>query len=314
MPKELVLVTPVIKEPVLRAIGVWKDCVTNRYVQFGGRATRSEFWQFAAVESAASFVLAITVIGPVVFAIATLLPSLAAASRRLHDAGKSALLLAIPAALWLAGALAFALAAGTGAFGPAAFASLCMGLGSAAGVVLAYLMAQPSSESAKYGAAPSPLPGRCEFELKDAFVSGIRHYFDFNGRMQRHEFWFFLAGASLLLDLIAAFAAIPVLGELFELLGTLCWLFFIIPVISAVVRRLRDIGINPLFALFLPVLVLAAIAAGFAALALTAAFGILGFVMGFLLVIAIWVVGLGWFAAVLAMPKDSEHGNAEASR
>ena len=66
-------------------------------------------------------------------------------------------------------------------------------------------------------------------------------------------------------DLLAALSSLPYLGELFELVGTLAWLFFIIPVISAVVRRLRDIGINPIFALLLPVLVLAAIAAAFAA-------------------------------------------------
>ncbi len=304
--KEHPVVIPSIKEPVAGAFSIWKADITGKYVEFRGRASRSEFWQFMAVECAIAFALAITVIGPVVFVLATLLPTLAVTSRRLHDAGLSALFILIPAALWLAGMASAGAAAGLGAYPLIGFAKFTLALGSASGVALYYLLARPSSASDKYGAAPRELPVRFEFELKEAFASGIRHYFDFNGKAQRHEFWFFIAGVALILDLLAAFSSLPYLGELFELVGTLAWLFFIIPVISAVVRRLRDIGINPIFALALPVLVLAAIAAAFASVALSAAFGIPGFAMGFLLVLAIWYVGLGYFAAVLAMPRDSE--------
>lgn len=299
------MVIPSIKEPVAGAFSIWKADITGKYVEFSGRASRSEFWQFMAVECAIAFALAITVIGPLVFVLATLLPALAAASRRLHDAGLSALLLLIPAALWLAGMASAGAAAGLGLPSLASLARLALALGSASGTALCCLLAMPSSASERYGASPKALPGRFEFELKEAFASGIRHYFDFNGRAQRHEFWFFLAGVALILDLLAALSSLPFLGGFFELSGTLAWLFFIIPVISAVVRRLRDIGINPVFALALPVLVLAAIAAAFAAAALSAAFGIPGFAMGFLLVLAIWYVGLGFLAAVLAMPGDS---------
>lgn len=304
--KEHPVIIPSVKEPALGAFSIWKADITSKYLDFGGRASRSEFWQFMAVECAIAFALAITIIGPVVFVLATLLPSLAVTSRRLHDAGMSALLMLIPIGLWAAGA-AFA-GAGTAmaSYGTLRFAWLVLALASASGVALYYLLARPSDASDKYGAAPSHLPGRFELELKDAFLSGIRHYFDFSGKMRRHEFWFFAAGVALVLDLLGALSSMPVLGGLFELMATLCWLFFIIPFISAVVRRLRDIGINPLFALFLPVLVLAAIAAVFAAIALSAAFGVPGFAMGFLLILAIWYVGLGYFAAVLAMPQNSE--------
>jgi uncharacterized membrane protein YhaH (DUF805 family) len=66
-----------------------KTCLT-KYADFNGRAVRSEYWWFA---------LAIFIVGAVcqaihpaiagVFYLATLLPSLAAATRRLHDTNRS---------------------------------------------------------------------------------------------------------------------------------------------------------------------------------------------------------------------------------
>ena len=62
----------------------------NKYVDFSGRASRSEYWWFVL------FVfLGHVVVGMInhwlgiVFLLATLLPQLAAASRRLHDTGRS---------------------------------------------------------------------------------------------------------------------------------------------------------------------------------------------------------------------------------
>ena len=66
-----------------------KICFT-KYVDFNGRASRSEYWWF---------VLFIIVVGVVIgmishvvsglFTLATLLPSIAAATRRLHDTQRS---------------------------------------------------------------------------------------------------------------------------------------------------------------------------------------------------------------------------------
>ncbi|MDR7271103.1 uncharacterized membrane protein YhaH (DUF805 family) [Pelomonas saccharophila] len=62
----------------------------NKYVDFSGRASRSEYWWFAL------FVVLGCIVTSMVnhwlyylFALGTLLPQLAAASRRLHDTGRS---------------------------------------------------------------------------------------------------------------------------------------------------------------------------------------------------------------------------------
>ena len=86
--------------------------VVKRYVDFNGRATRSEFWYFTLANAILGFILGIILgisglISPslayllvlliVLFFLALLLPSLSLTVRRLHDTNKSAwwLLLAL---------------------------------------------------------------------------------------------------------------------------------------------------------------------------------------------------------------------------
>ena len=62
----------------------------SKYAEFGGRASRPEYWWFflfVVLAGAALSTLSSALGG--VFYLATLLPSLAAASRRLHDTGRS---------------------------------------------------------------------------------------------------------------------------------------------------------------------------------------------------------------------------------
>lgn len=62
----------------------------QKYADFNGRASRSEYWWFVLFLVLAS--LAATMINPIVsglFTLGTLLPSTAAATRRLHDTGRS---------------------------------------------------------------------------------------------------------------------------------------------------------------------------------------------------------------------------------
>lgn len=63
----------------------------KKYAEFGGRASRSEFWWFALfiVLVASAFAYIHETIASI-FLIATLLPLLAAGARRLRDSGKSA--------------------------------------------------------------------------------------------------------------------------------------------------------------------------------------------------------------------------------
>ena len=63
----------------------------SKYVDFSGRASRPEFWWFALFIFLGSLVLSLvsnTLSG--IFGLATLLPSLAAGARRLHDTDRTA--------------------------------------------------------------------------------------------------------------------------------------------------------------------------------------------------------------------------------
>ncbi|WP_457320852.1 DUF805 domain-containing protein [Roseateles sp. P5_E11] len=62
----------------------------SKYVDFSGRASRSEYWWFALFVFGASFVLGMfSQWLNIIFLLGTLLPQLAAATRRLHDTGRS---------------------------------------------------------------------------------------------------------------------------------------------------------------------------------------------------------------------------------
>ncbi|MBW8845583.1 MAG: DUF805 domain-containing protein [Burkholderiales bacterium] len=62
----------------------------NKYVDFSGRASRSEYWWFALFVIVGYIVLSqVSHWLYYLFALGTLLPQLAAASRRLHDTNRS---------------------------------------------------------------------------------------------------------------------------------------------------------------------------------------------------------------------------------
>ncbi|MDB6060164.1 MAG: Integral rane protein [Verrucomicrobiaceae bacterium] len=82
-----------------------KTCVTQKYADFNGRASRSEYWWFALCIAIAGLVLSrvSTTLG-LLFNLGLLLPSLAAAARRLHDTGRSGwwqLIALIPVLGWI---------------------------------------------------------------------------------------------------------------------------------------------------------------------------------------------------------------------
>jgi uncharacterized membrane protein YhaH (DUF805 family) len=87
------------KQAVLR-------CVRDKYADFSGRASRSEFWWFALACVAVGLVfnlLGLELIGALAN-LALLIPSLAVGSRRLHDIGKSGwfqLIWLIPLVGWI---------------------------------------------------------------------------------------------------------------------------------------------------------------------------------------------------------------------
>lgn len=77
------------------------ECITKKYADFSGRASRSEFWIFVLFVFIVSFVLGLieNFTGVVdknmvhwikgLFSLATMVPSLAVTTRRLHDIDKS---------------------------------------------------------------------------------------------------------------------------------------------------------------------------------------------------------------------------------
>ena len=85
--------------------------VFNKYIEFSGRASRSEFWWFALFSAIMGVVtsildLALGTIAAInlLFSLAVLLPTLAVSVRRLHDTDRSGwwlLLTLIPIVGWL---------------------------------------------------------------------------------------------------------------------------------------------------------------------------------------------------------------------
>jgi uncharacterized membrane protein YhaH (DUF805 family) len=87
----------------------FKECVTNKYADFNGRARRSEYWYFALVSIIISWTLSfvgaylmiqsntsIIYYLSVIFSLAILVPSIAVGIRRMHDVGKSGWYVLIP--------------------------------------------------------------------------------------------------------------------------------------------------------------------------------------------------------------------------
>jgi uncharacterized membrane protein YhaH (DUF805 family) len=81
-----------------------KTCF-SKYADFNGRARRSEYWWFVLAILLGSVVTSL--VGDLVYAVfvlGTIVPSLAAAARRLHDTGRSGwlqLIVLIPLVGWL---------------------------------------------------------------------------------------------------------------------------------------------------------------------------------------------------------------------
>lgn len=77
----------------------------QKYVDFSGRASRSEYWWFALFVFLGCFVLSLFSYWlQALFALGTLLPQLAAASRRLHDTNRSGwwqLICLVPVIGWI---------------------------------------------------------------------------------------------------------------------------------------------------------------------------------------------------------------------
>ena len=97
----------------MQLITYWQRAVLKNYVNFNGRDNRPEFWWFALASFIVSIVLGnILQITPLanLWSLAMFLPSIGAATRRLHDTGRSGwwqligltIIGLIPLIIWLA--------------------------------------------------------------------------------------------------------------------------------------------------------------------------------------------------------------------
>lgn len=106
----------------------------SKYGDFSGRAARPEFWWFMLALFVVSIVLNIVFIPLAwIFSLATIVPSLSAGARRLHDTGKTGWL----QLLWIIPVLGWA--------------------------VIIYMLAQPGDAAAnRFGPAPADAPAGAE--------------------------------------------------------------------------------------------------------------------------------------------------------
>ncbi|MGA2640368.1 MAG: DUF805 domain-containing protein [Spirochaetia bacterium] len=113
----------------------WYVAVLKKYVVFRGRASRKEYWMFvlftvifgivaAVLDNVLGIAIAGLSYGPIyiIYALATLLPSLAVTVRRLHDIEKSGgyifvALIPIVGSIWLLVLVCTKGSVGTNAFG-----------------------------------------------------------------------------------------------------------------------------------------------------------------------------------------------------
>ncbi|TCS37410.1 uncharacterized membrane protein YhaH (DUF805 family) [Paucimonas lemoignei] len=105
-----------------------KTCL-SKYADFNGRASLSEYWWFVLFIVAGGFAISfVSDLLGMLFSLATLVPSIATAARRLHDTDKSGwlqLIALIPVLGWIA---------------------------------VIYLLVQPAKEPNRFGMAPELTP------------------------------------------------------------------------------------------------------------------------------------------------------------
>ena len=72
-------------------LNIFKECVTSKYADFKGSASRTEFWTFTVITWLLNVILVAIKIAALssIVGLLLLIPTLAVGVRRLHDRGKS---------------------------------------------------------------------------------------------------------------------------------------------------------------------------------------------------------------------------------
>lgn len=230
------------------------DSVIHNYVNFNGRASRTEYFSILisviVLFIPAAILLIVPVLGIIIFAaysLAVILPVLAVTARRLHDVNKPAWFILVPFGL---GLLAFIIAVNayaTMSFSLLTGCHLIAAIAALFNAYVAYLVVLPSDPKSAYGAAKD-LPNPLKLELTDALKKVyLKNYLNFNGRAGRAEFWWPLYFFTFIYaSLINALNIIPFLGTAISIIVMLA---VILPNIALAVRRMHDINKSGFYAL-----------------------------------------------------------------
>lgn len=223
------------------------DSVIHNYVNFNGRATRTEYFSILisviVLFIPAAILLIVPVLGTIIFAayaIAVILPVLAVTARRLHDVNKPAWFVLVPFGL---GLLAFIIAVNayaTMSFGLLTGCHIIAALAALFNAYVAYLIVLPSDPNSAYGKTDN-LRAPLKLELIDALKKVyLKNYLNFNGRAGRAEFWWPVYFFTFIYaSLINALNVIPFLGTAISIIVMLA---VILPNIALAVRRMHDIN------------------------------------------------------------------------
>lgn len=230
------------------------DSVIHNYVNFSGRATRTEFFSVLislfVLYILAAVLLIVPALGIIIFAaytLAIILPLLSVTARRLHDVNKPAWFILVPFGL---GLLAFIIAVNayaTMSFGLLTGCHIIAALAALFNAYVAYLVALPSDPKSSYGTADN-LRAPLKLELIDALKKVyLKNYLNFNGRAGRAEFWWPVYFFTFIYaSLINALNVIPFLGTAISIIVMLA---VILPNIALAVRRMHDINKSGFYAL-----------------------------------------------------------------
>lgn len=230
------------------------NSVKNNYVNFSGRATRTEY--FSVLVSIlflfiiAGILLIIPFFGTIIFVLYTLaviLPLLAVSARRLHDVGKPAWYILVPFGLGIVALVIAGIGYSSFSVGLLSFSQFLGALSALFNAYIAYLVVLPSDPASAYGKAEN-LPAPLKLEFLDAMKKVyIKNYLNFSGRAGRAEFWwptyFFVF---IYASLISFLNVIPFLGTAVSIIVSLA---VIIPNIAVAVRRMHDINKSGFFVL-----------------------------------------------------------------
>lgn len=150
------------------------DSVIHNYVNFNGRATRTEFFSILisviVLFIPAAILLIVPVLGTIIFSaysLAVILPVLAVTARRLHDVNKPAWFVLVPFGLALLALIIAFNAYATMSFGLLTGCHIIAALAALFNAYVAYLIVLPSDPNSVYGSTDN-LRGPLKLELIDA--------------------------------------------------------------------------------------------------------------------------------------------------